>query len=587
MKSNLHLAWALKYASKGWRVFPIKPRQKQPPLISDNLVRASSDPEQITRWWTEWPDANIGVVTGESFFVFDTDPRNGGDQTRAHMVQTHGAFPDTLAQITGGNGRQEFFSMPEQAVIKSGPLYGSPGIDIKADGGYVLLPPSVHPSGKRYDWDGLDAEDAPIQAAAAWLIEAVCAHPNGHEHLPEDLKNVQEGRGHYSCKSLAIGMADMGAPENVIAAAVATHDQQNCPQPARSLQKAEKSAQELAHWAVTHRTPDPRWLSKGPQGEEALPAPTEREHSIMAYDANVPEPKPILDPVLYPGLTLLGGRPKVGKSWLALQLGIAVVNQLKLGGYLTVQKKCRCLYVSLEDRRPQLKKRLHHLVPDASYLEGLDLIYHLEPLMAGGAAQLDQTLTADPVDVLIVDSLLAAVRQAGRKNQDIMQSDYNIIGTLRELATKHGIAVVVVAHTRKMGGDFLDLIQGTTGTTAAADAIWVLQRTPEGKATLSVTGREVPQNVFGLERAQDSPAWVITGEGDEVTQSDARQDIIQLLRDKGGKKGMKPSDIARNLHKGISNINRLLAALCELGMVERKTYGHYNLPGEDEPEAET
>jgi hypothetical protein len=591
-KKNRFLEAALFYAQRmGWPVFPLAPRTKVPLKGSRGCLDASTDEKQIRLWWEMHPTANVAVRTGIEIIAVDVDrPKGGGDSFDMLKLQ-HGGMRDTLRQETGGDGFQLVYQSPPGKPIANGEnVCGWQGIDVRGVNGYIVVPPSIHPSGKEYFWDTAKKTilEETIAPADDWLIAALRGESNGagkRFHLPE---KIPYGQQHKYLVSMAgkLRASWMGYEE--IVEALWEVNQKRCekPGPRAHIEQYARS--------VCNYTPGP---AHRPAPTIDLPAELvapEREHAVVSYDADCVEPTPLIEPILYPGLTILGGRPKMGKSWFALQLAIALVNQLKVAGYLAVPKKYRCLYVSLEDRKPQLKKRLRHLVPDASYLNGLDLQYELAPLLAGGAQQLDTTLASEPVDLLIVDSLLAAAQQA-RKNVDIMQADYNIIRTLRELAWKHALALLLVAHTRKAGGDFLDLIQGTSGTTAAADAVWVLQRTPDGKAMLSVTGREVPSNVFGLQRATDSPAWVITGEGDEVTQSDVRQDILQLLRDKchstrnsltgrvKASPGLKPSAIAKELHKPISSIHRQLVALCELGLLVRIGYGCYNLPGEDEP----
>jgi hypothetical protein len=305
--------------------------------------------------------------------------------------------------------------------------------------------------------------------------------------------------------------------------------------------------------------------------------PLAREESLVIYNADYPEPEPIVDAILYPGLTILGGRPKIGKSWFALGLALSIVSGQKLGGYLEIKKPGRVLYLSLEERPRQTRSRLHMLTQPGDYLMDLHFVYEAPALMAGGAAALDHELAEHPVEVLIVDSLLGVTQQASRpKNMDVMQADYNIVNTLRAIAEKHKLALVLVAHTRKAPGDFLDCIQGTTGTTAAADAIWVLSKTLEGDTILSITGRDVMDNVFGLRRKDDSPCWVITGEGDEVVQNADRREIIELLRDQGP---MKPTGISRFVHKNVGAVQRLLSKLCDLNLIVRTHYGTYQVPG--------
>jgi hypothetical protein len=314
-----------------------------------------------------------------------------------------------------------------------------------------------------------------------------------------------------------------------------------------------------------------------PNGPPPPPAKPERKGCLMIYNGNYPEPAPIIEAILYPGLTILGGRPKVGKSWFALELALSIVSEQKLCRYLTVRKPGRVLYISLEDRERQLRARLRKLSPPSDWMEDLTFIFELPPLMAGGATVIMAELDEHPVEIVVVDSLLALVKQASREKVDAMQADYNIINTLRQIAEKYAVAIILIAHTRKAGGDFLDTIQGTSGTTAAADAVWVLSRTPEGEAKLEVTGRDLESNTFGLKRAEDSGAWIITGEGDEVTQSEARREIIDLLRDQGP---IKPTRIATLLRKNISGVHRLLQALCESRLIVRTRYGTYHLPGQ-------
>jgi hypothetical protein len=587
-EKNQFLEAALFYALRlGWPVFPVKARSKKPPLTKNGCLDASTNEKQIRLWWEIHPTANVAVRTGLSFWVLDIDPKNGGDQSLMRLVGQHGPLRDTLMQKTGGGGPQRFYLQPEQTVIiGKAPVYDDyPGIDTRGQNNYVVVEPSIHPSGNKYAWDTIRETilDEPIEPADPWLIEWVlgATHPasaNGQRRPFQLPEKIPHGSQQKYLVSLAGKMRAAWLGYDEIVEVLWEVNQKRCekPGPRNHIEQYARS--------VCNYTPGPAHRP-APTIEPTAPlVPPERKRMVASYRAECVEPAPLIKPILYPGLTILGGRPKMGKSWFALQLAIAAANQLKLGGYLPVEKKLRSLYVSLEDREPQFKKRLHHLAPDESYLAGMDVQYELAPLLAGGGEQLDLTLASTPVDLLIVDSLLAAAQQASRKNMDVMQADYNIVRVLRELAWKHALALLLIAHTRKAGGDFLDLIQGTSGTTAAADAVWVLQRTPEGNAMLSVTGREVPNNVFGLKRAADSPAWVITGEGDEVTQSDARQDILQLLRDKGGRKGMTPTAIAGALHKNISGVYRLLTALCDLGLVERKGRGTYNLPGEDEPD---
>jgi len=162
---------ALAYAARGWPVFPCKPRGKEP-LTPHGFKDATTDEVVIRDWWSRWPDANIGIPTGAStFVVLDVDTRDGGNETLRELVAQHGELPETPAVLTSGGGTHYYLAPDGVRCCKVGK-----GIDLKGAGGYVIAPPSVHPTGWTYTWD---AEDVPMAAVPGWL--AALARPGDHE----------------------------------------------------------------------------------------------------------------------------------------------------------------------------------------------------------------------------------------------------------------------------------------------------------------------------------------------------------------------------------------------------------------------
>lgn len=145
------LAAALDYARRGWAVFPCG-RDKRP-LIKDWPHMATMAPEKIREWWGRWPDASIGCPTGpgSGFWVLDVDLPEG-PASLAELEDLFGALPPTMEQRTGGGGRQLFFRWPEDREVRNSAGKLGPGLDVRGAGGYVILPPSGHPSGRRYAW---------------------------------------------------------------------------------------------------------------------------------------------------------------------------------------------------------------------------------------------------------------------------------------------------------------------------------------------------------------------------------------------------------------------------------------------------
>jgi hypothetical protein len=148
---------ALRLAAAGLPVFPCRGKV---PATARGFYNATTDAEQIRRW--RWYDA-IGVRTGDGLIVLDVDPRHGGDASLAELEAEHGEIL-TLTARTGGGGMHLYMAgdLPARNGVR-------PGLDLKAAGGYVIAPPSLHASGQRYEW--IAPEDLPQtpQPAPAWL----------------------------------------------------------------------------------------------------------------------------------------------------------------------------------------------------------------------------------------------------------------------------------------------------------------------------------------------------------------------------------------------------------------------------------
>ncbi len=154
------LKTALRYLAAGWSVFPVEPRGKKAIGRWETFQSERANKRLITYWWTRWPNANIGIATGEisGFFALDCD---GFDQI-AEMKRR--GLPQTRA-VNTGKGAHFYFKCPDFPIRNRAGIF--PHIDIRGTGGYVVAPPSVHPSGRVYHWACSD----PIVDAPDWLLE--------------------------------------------------------------------------------------------------------------------------------------------------------------------------------------------------------------------------------------------------------------------------------------------------------------------------------------------------------------------------------------------------------------------------------
>lgn len=277
------------------------------------------------------------------------------------------------------------------------------------------------------------------------------------------------------------------------------------------------------------------------------------------------------------GLTLLGGRPKLGKSWLALDFGIAVAS-----GGRSLGVECEqgdALYLALEDNQRRLQDRLRVVLPKMksmrSDMSRLSLLTEAPKINAGLIDALDAWRTAVDNPRLIIIDTLAMVRPPKGRNQDSYAADYEALSPLQRFASEHRLAVVVVTHVRKAEAeDPLEMISGTNGLTGAADSIMILNRTADGPK-LYGRGRDVEEVEKALKF--DAGKWTVLGDVDEVKRSDERRRVLAALEDAPG--AMSPEDVARETGMKKTNVNVLLGKMVKDNEVQKVAYGLYVHPG--------
>jgi len=185
-------AAALKLAAMGFAVFPPRPCTKEP-YSDDKFFRtiggykcASRDPALIEFWWGRQPEANIGLATGSvsGIWVLDLDGDDDEAWLREQEIEHAENIPPTVEVITG-KGRHLYFRYPYGIDVRNAQDRDDMP-DVRGNGGYVLLPPSIHPSGRAYAWSVDSASE--FVAAPSWLVEIVTNRRTGGApiaHSPE------------------------------------------------------------------------------------------------------------------------------------------------------------------------------------------------------------------------------------------------------------------------------------------------------------------------------------------------------------------------------------------------------------------
>lgn len=205
-----NLEWALKYASKGFYVLPMVDKRPiikfadQPPLTK----------EQITKIWTENPNANIAVRTVD-FFVIDIDRHDGGADGYESIkkYEKNSLLVDTLTQRTAGGGLQLFYLKPKNIEVQQN-IGWLDGVDVKAHiNNYVMVPPSRN-KGNQYEW----VDKSPIVTPSVELIKAINKTDKPTSSLQSLYQNYNAGQSRTSklFETVVNGLGDSGGRNNAL-----------------------------------------------------------------------------------------------------------------------------------------------------------------------------------------------------------------------------------------------------------------------------------------------------------------------------------------------------------------------------------
>ena len=329
-------------------------------------------------------------------------------------------------------------------------------------------------------------------------------------------------------------------------------------------------ASDMARRAVDLKLPLPESITQPPRKT--------RWNISELLNTDFPDPTGPIPGIIPIGLTILGGRPKRGKSWLMLQCAYSLSIGGKFLNYDLV--KSHVLYYALEDTPRRIKDRLAKYNPDPSAL--IDFDRELKPLHLGGLEQVERA--SENCALIVLDTLGRAMPGRDFVKDGALFAD--VMGRLQSVALAKNISIVNILHTRKPNGtehDPIDDILGSTqGLTAAPDCVLALYR-EQGKpgAQLLGRGRDFDDIDLTIEFDPLTCAWQLVGETRQVRMTEKEEEILEAMQDMGK---AKVSTIAAAIHEKRSNTDTRLKSLWSKGKVRRETIEtitYYYLPIQD------
>lgn len=263
--------------------------------------------------------------------------------------------------------------------------------------------------------------------------------------------------------------------------------------------------------------------------------------SITASDlqaANIPPPEWLIPDVLPQGLAILCASSKVGKSWMAMQMCLAISRGKEFLDYKTNQSSC--LYLALEDSLFRLKERLNKVIDGDKAPNNFYLAIRANGMDGGLLQQIDEEFEEHPDIKLIIIDTLQKVRGSAKKDEMSYATDYRELGVLKEYADNKKICILLVHHLRKMAdeNDVFNMISGSNGIMGVTDNIFIIykKKRKDENAVLFMTGRDIRQQDIMVHFNETKYRWDMVGTAEEEERKRKKREyennpIVKTVKD--------------------------------------------------------
>ncbi len=285
----------------------------------------------------------------------------------------------------------------------------------------------------------------------------------------------------------------------------------------------------------------------------------------------------VIPGILGEGVSILAGKPKQGKSLLAINLCASIASGNKVLKNIETEAGI-VLYLALEDVRRRLQERLYDMKVDGNKLHNLHMATSWPKMGEGGIVELCKWLDMHPnTRLIVIDTLKMFRPNINGKYKSLYDIDYEPISRIKtEIADKYKTSVLTIHHLRKSGaGDIMDTFSGSLGLTGATDTNLVLDRiTGQADAKLCVNGRDVEANEYAMKFHEKDASWEIIGHISETKSTNEKQILYDALKNLK-EEYTTPADLSNITGLQVQYIKKTLPKLIKEGQCKKVGHGRY------------
>ena len=589
------------YVNSGWSVLPVKPEEKRP-YMSNWLQYTKNRAylQTVENWFTHLSGAGVGAVTGKisNMVVLDVE-----SWCKIPIEELLKKYPTQMVARSGSGGYHLYYQYPVGVPRVSNRVGIFEGADLRADGGFIVLPPTVHPNGNRYEWIKrgplgafpmalLDLESKPTVQNDGWIVEA--------------LRGVSEGGRNDTCARLAGYFFKKGMTADIVEALLMDWNERNDPpMPAREVRTTLRSI-ERSHSGV-----DNQFTSVQFENDKTHEEQKENTFDVMrmcdyvkGYGGDGVQWL-VSDWLPDASITFLVSPPESYKTWILLDLAVSVSAGVPFLGQFPVNSTGPTLIIQQEDSHSGLTDRLALIVEQKlglnAKIEGdtwqipsmpdLPIYVHPSRMLRFDnkkvIEELEKQIEALKPKVIMIDPLYSTTSSTDNYMSDLA----NQMMVLKAWRDKYGCSFVIAHHSKKNLDPDSTAREDSWGSqflNAFLEAGWQVRRNPRlaqneivVRRHSKVMGNQKPIALTFDISTTYPMRYQVTARGYEPAQANPehRQPAQASLLDMLHGRDMSQTDLCNETGKGRSTISRQIRQLEAAGLVEKMPDGRWHARG--------